>query len=57
MTNVIDVKQAYLISFSEEIFQMNLYGEVEGYHDILEKTMKAALGSASSFFNLLKINI
>jgi ATP synthase F1 complex assembly factor 2 len=51
LTGVINPREAYLLSHSEEYFQMKINGEVEGHHDIAIEMIMGKLFSAICFHN------
>lgn len=51
LTGVISPRQAYLLSYAEEYFQMKINGEVEGHHDINNEMIMGKLFSAVCFHN------
>ena len=55
LENLIDPKQAYLISHSEEYYQMKKNGEVEGHHDITNELVMGKLYSGLCFHKMLYI--
>jgi ATP synthase F1 complex assembly factor 2 len=55
LENLIIPKQAYLISHSEEYYQMKRNGEVEGHHDIANELVMGKLYSGVSFHKMLFI--
>jgi len=52
----INVKEAYFLAFSEEIYQIQNNGEVEGDHDVNKFHALGKLGSCTNFINFLQIN-
>jgi len=55
LENLIIPKQAYLISYSEEYYQMKKNGEVEGHHDLANELVMGKLYSGVSFHKMLYI--
>ena len=55
LENLVSPKQAYLISHSEEIYQMKKNGEVEGHHDLVDELVISKLYSALCFHKMLNI--
>jgi ATP synthase F1 complex assembly factor 2 len=55
LENLIIPKQAYLISHSEEYYQMKKNGEVEGHHDLVNELVMGKLYSGISFHKMLYI--
>jgi ATP synthase F1 complex assembly factor 2 len=55
LENIITPNQAYLISHSEEYYQMKLNGEVEGHHDIASEAILGKLYSGLCFHEMLMI--
>lgn len=54
MENVISHYEAYLLSHSEELYQMIENGEVEGHHDLLHKSVLGNLYSSKIYYDLLR---
>lgn len=55
LENLINPKQAYMISHSEEYYQMKKNGEVEGHHDIANELVMGKLYSGLCFHKMLYI--
>ena len=55
LANLITPQQAYLLSHSEEYYQMKVFGEVEGHHDISNEMIMGKLYSAVCFHNCVYI--
>jgi chaperone required for assembly of F1-ATPase len=53
LNRVINSKEAYLLSHSEEHYQKAINGEVEGHHDIYNEMIMAKLYSTISFHKML----
>ena len=56
MCSRIDVEEAKLLSRMEEEYQLEMWGLVEGGHDMDRLNNAGNLSAASAFFNLLHDN-
>lgn len=54
LSNIIKPSDVYLLSHSEELYQMIENGEVEGHHDLLHNTVQGHIYSSKVYFKLLK---
>lgn len=54
LTGDIGKDEYHLIADSEEYYQKKVYGEVEGYHDILHEANSAKIHSIDCFNKLLQ---
>ena len=52
LREIITPKEVYLISHSEELFQMIINGEVEGHHDLLQNSVQGNINAAIVFYKL-----
>lgn len=55
LSNIITPHQAYLLSHSEEYYQMKINGEVEGHHDIANEMIMGKFYSIQCFNNIAYI--